>query len=128
MTVGQQGGMILPVGPGIGPTHVANVTRSPRRAAGRLHIITVIDPIATIPGPPGTQLGMMQGSVWLVTVAAGRLPIKTMGWQFSMIMIGMGGCGMGVGTGPGGWMGAWQCGLSCITLSVIRAAGGTEFS
>jgi hypothetical protein len=29
-----------------------------------------------------------------------------------------------VGTGAGGWMGAWQCGVSCMTMSPCRAAPG----
>ena len=63
--------MILPVGLGIGPTHEAHVTMSPARAAGLPLITTVADPIATMPGPAGTQLACMHGTVIEVTVAAG---------------------------------------------------------
>ena len=98
--------MILPVGPGMGPTHVRKLTMSPSLAAGRPPVNTVIDPKATIPGPPGMQLGIMQIIVWLVTTAAGRPPIRTFGITAVMMGMGIGGCGIGVGTGAGGWMGA----------------------
>ncbi len=102
MTFTEQGGMILPVGQGIGPTQPGKLTMSPRRAAGLPPVNTLIDPIAIIPGPPGTQPGMIQGKVWLKTTAAGRLLIKTVGTTAGMIWIGMGGCGKGVGVGAGG--------------------------
>lgn len=44
-----------------------------------------------------------------------------------MIMSGIGGCGTGVGVGAGGWIGAWQWGASCRTMSVILAAGLPKF-
>lgn len=102
MTFTEQGGMILPVGQGIGPTQPGKLTMSPRRAAGLPPVNTVIDPITIVPGPPGTQPGIIQGKVWLVTIAAGRLLIKTVGTTAGMIWIGMGGCGKGVGVGAGG--------------------------
>ena len=68
--------------------------------------MTVVEPIETMPGPAGTQLGSMHGVVMLVTTAAGRLPIITVGMHLPTIASGMGGCGTGVGTGAGGWIGA----------------------
>lgn len=124
MTVGQQGGMILPVGLGMGATQLGKFTKSPRRAAGRKLIITEDEPFATIPGAPGTQVGIVQGLVMLVTTAAGRLPIITVVTVAVRMGCGIGGCGTGVGTGAAGCMGAWQCGASWRTLSVCRAAGG----
>ena len=106
ITLGEQGGMILPVGQGMGPTQVGQLTMSPNLAAGNLPVKTEEDPFTIIPGPPGTQPGMMQGKVWLVTTAAGRLLISTVGTVASTIWIGIGGCGIGVGTGAGGWIGA----------------------
>lgn len=91
MTVGAPGGRILPVGLGIGATHDVKATRSPTRAAGLPPIITVIEPIATTPGPPGTHGGTVHGPVMLPTVAAGRLPIMTVGTQLSRIGNGIGG-------------------------------------
>lgn len=58
MTFVEQGGMILPVGEGIGATQEGKLTMSPIRAAGSPPVITEVDPFATIPGPPGTQLGI----------------------------------------------------------------------
>ncbi len=63
MTLIEQGGMILPVGHGMGPTQVGKLTISPNLAAGRLLVNTDDEPMAIIPGPPGTQPGMMQGRV-----------------------------------------------------------------
>jgi len=98
--------MILPDVQGMGPTQVAKVTISPKRAAGKPPVITDDEPTVTMPGPPGTQPGMAQGIVWLVTTAAGRPLIITVGTVAVMIGIGIGGCGRGVGVGDGGWMGA----------------------
>lgn len=102
ITFKEQGGMILPVGEGIGATQEGKLTMSPSRAAGKPPVNTDDEPIATMPGPAGTQLGIMQGMVWLVTIAAGRLLIKTVATTAVMIGIGIGGCGMGVGTGAAG--------------------------
>ena len=119
--MGHPGGRILPVGPGIGATQLACAVISPTLAAGRLPSRTVAEPNATIPGPAGTHGGVVQGVVVLVNVAAGRFPISTVGVPLMMVR-GKGGCGTGVGTGAGGWIGAWQCGESCNTISVILAA------
>src|SRR5215217_7212896 len=97
---------------------------SPTRAAGRPPIITFVEPIAIIPGPFGTHDGSMHGAVMLPTTAAGRLAIITVITALDTIGSGSAGCGTGVGTGAGGWIGAWQCGASCSTLSDMRAAGG----
>lgn len=102
MTLGEQGGMILPVGLGIGATQLGQATISPKRAAGRNPIITEDEPFATIPGPPGTHVGIMHGLVMLVTTAASRKLILTVGTVAKMMGCGIGGCGTGVGTGPGG--------------------------
>jgi hypothetical protein len=102
ITVGEPGGRILPVGLGIGATQDANDTRSPTRAAGRPPSMTVVDPMATTPGPPGTHGGTMQFCVMLPTTAAGRLSIKTVMTQPLTIGNGIGGCGSGVGVGAGG--------------------------
>jgi hypothetical protein len=49
---------------------------------------------------------MVQTFVMLVTTAASRFPIFTVGMVAEMMGCGMGGWGTGVGTGAGGWMGA----------------------
>jgi hypothetical protein len=108
----------------MGATQVVNCTRSPTRAAGRPPIITVVDPIAITPGPPGTHGGIKHGCVMAPTTAAGKLPIKTVGTHPPTMGNGIGGCGIGVGTGAAGWIGAWQCGASCNVKSDMRAAGG----
>ena len=126
MTVGDPGGRIFPVGLGIGATHDANDTMSPTLPAGRPPIITVVEPIAITPGPPGTHGGIMHGCVMLPTTAAGVLSMSTVIAQLPTIAKGIGGCGIGVGTGAGGWIGAWQCGASCSVWSPMRAAGGTS--
>ena len=77
-----------------------------------------------MPGPAGMQPGSKHGIVMDVTVAAGMLPINTVGAPGGMIASGNPGCGSGVGAGAGGWMGAWQCGMVCSTMSPTRAAGG----
>ena len=69
--------MTVPVGLGIGATQVACDDMSPTRAAGMLLIRTVAEPLATMPGPPGTQPGSMQGAVVSVTRAAGAPPTST---------------------------------------------------
>jgi hypothetical protein len=55
-----------------------------------------------MPGPAGMQPGNRHGIVMEVTVAAGRLPIKTVGAPGGMIASGNPGCGNGVGVGAGG--------------------------
>ena len=102
ITLVEQGGSILPVGLGIGATHEANATMSPIRAAGSIPISTVAEPLATKPGPPGTQEGSRHGSVMVVTTAAWRLLIMTVGMQASTSWWVLHGCGMGVGTGAAG--------------------------
>jgi hypothetical protein len=99
ITVTQPGGMICPIGLGIGATHEECSVWSPTRAAGRLLISTVVEPIMIMPGPAGTQPGSRQGIVIEVTVAAGRLPISTVGAPGGMIASGNPGCGSGVGVG-----------------------------
>ncbi len=64
--------------------------------------MTVIEPIMTSPGPPGTQPGKRHGIVMEVAVAAGKLPIITVGTPGGMIVSGRPGCGNGVGAGAGG--------------------------
>lgn len=78
ITVGQQGGMILPTGEGIGATQPVCAVMSFARAAGMLSIITVPEPIAIMPGPPGTQLGSMHGADVSATRAAGGPPIMVL--------------------------------------------------
>jgi len=87
---------------------------------------TVVEPIITWPGPAGMHPGNRHGIVMEVTVAAGRLPMSTVGAPGGMISSGNPGCGSGVGVGAGGCIGAWQCGMLCNTMSVTRAAGGTS--
>jgi hypothetical protein len=77
-----------------------------------------------MPGPAGMHPGSRQGIVMEVAVAAGKLPINTVGAPGGMIASGNPGCGSGVGAGAGGWIGAWQCGMAWMTMSVMRAAGG----
>ncbi len=75
----EHGGIILPVGLGIGPTHVGQDTMSPWRAAGLPLIITDVEPIATMPGPAGMHGANLQISVMEVAVAAARLLMITLG-------------------------------------------------
>ncbi len=69
--------------------------------------MTVAEPFAIMPGPPGTQTGIEQGAEVSVTLAAGCPPMKTFACPFT-IANGMGGCGCGVGVGAAGCIGAWQ--------------------
>ena len=94
--------MIFPVGLGMGATQLANMTMSPMRAAGSMLIKTEDEPFTTTPGAPGTQVGMLHGLVMLVTIAASRLLIFTVGTVAVWIGCGIGGCGTGVGTGAAG--------------------------
>src|SRR5947207_7388259 len=97
---------------------------SPFRAAGMLHIITVKQPSVTMPGPPGTHGGSLHGVVCDVIVAPCRLLTMTVAAQLLVIVSMRHEWGTGVGTGAGGWIGAWQCGESCLHLSDMRAAAG----
>ena len=90
MTVGHPGGMIFPVGDGMGATHDMWAVMSPTRAAGRPPIFTVEDAFAIIPGPAGTQEGNMQGLVVSSNRAAILPPIMTVG---SPLMIARGSAG-----------------------------------
>lgn len=101
ITVGQPGGRIFPVGPGMGATQEECSVMSPTRAAGSPPMRTVPDACMIIPGPPGTHPGSRQGPVMSVIRAAGIFPINTVGSPL-MIVRGKGGCGTGVGTGAGG--------------------------
>src|SRR5258708_2676195 len=105
ITVGQPGGRILPVGEGMGATHAECIVVSPTRAAGINPIITVVEAIIIMPGPPGAQPGRRQGAVISVMRAAGLPPIRTLGCPL-MMASGIGGWGRGVGTGAGGCIGA----------------------
>jgi hypothetical protein len=102
ITVVEQGGIILPVGLGIGATHEVNATRSPIRAAGSVPVNTVAEPFAIMPGPAGTQGISLHGSVIEVTTAAWRWLIITVAQQATMILCVTQGCGTGVGTGAAG--------------------------
>ena len=124
LTVGHPGGITFPTGAGIGATHDMCAVMSFTRAAGIFPIITVVEPIAIIPGPAGTHDGSMHGVDMSVTRAAGIFPIITVGHPGGIIVSGSPGCGTGVGTGAGGWIGAWQCGESCLIMSPTRAAAG----
>ena len=86
----------------MGATQEANATMSPILAAGMDPIITVAEPWLTTPGPPGTQLGSMQGEVPLDTTAADIPAMLTVGTQPLTRVTGMGGCGKGVGVGNAG--------------------------
>jgi hypothetical protein len=63
MTVGQPGGMMVPLGLGMGATQLAWFVMSPTLAAGMPPMSTVADPFIINPGPPGTQPGSMHGAV-----------------------------------------------------------------
>ena len=91
----------MPTGDGMGATQLAWAVKSFMRAAGRLPIKTVADPLAIMPGPAGTQPGNIHGADVSVALAAGMLPIKTVGCPL-IIASGSAGCGTGVGTGAGG--------------------------
>jgi hypothetical protein len=97
MTSTEHGGIILPVGLGIGATQLGQVTISPIRADGLPLIMTVEDPTATKPGAAGGQGAITQGTVIDVTVAAGRLLMITLGETTFTIGNGIGGCGTGDG-------------------------------
>jgi hypothetical protein len=100
-TVGQHGGMIFPVGAGIGATQLECAVMSAIRAAGKPPISTVSEALAIMPGPAGTHAGRMQGTVESDNRAAGGPPMSTLGWPETMAK-GSGGWGTGVGVGAGG--------------------------
>ena len=81
----------MPVGLGIGATQDGKLTMSPTRAAGLPPINTVAEPIAIMPGPPGTHGGTRHGCVIEPTTAAGKFPIRTVGTVLAMIGNGIGG-------------------------------------
>src|SRR3954468_20442048 len=72
MTVVLHGGRILPVGDGMGATQEVCAVMSPIRAAGLFSMSTVIDPMATMPGPAGTHVASTHGWDMSLTRAAGR--------------------------------------------------------
>ncbi len=115
---------MFPTGLGMGATQDGCEDISPTRAAGIFWAITVADPFAIMPGPAGTQGTNVQIFVMSAMRAAGIFPIRTVVAPGGIIGSGKAGCGTGVGVGAGGWIGAWQCGAVCKTLSVTRAAGG----
>jgi hypothetical protein len=78
-TVGAPGGIIVPVGLGIGATQAACVVMSPTRAAGMFAMRTVGEPCVIRPGPPGTHPGRRHGVVVSVIRAAGWFEISTVG-------------------------------------------------
>jgi hypothetical protein len=93
----EHGGMIFPVGLGMGPTQLGQVTISPRRADGFPLIITDDEPTATNPGAAGGHGAIKQGTVMLITVAAGKLLIITLGDTAITKANGIGGWGTGAG-------------------------------
>ncbi|MFA6045533.1 MAG: hypothetical protein WC718_11155 [Phycisphaerales bacterium] len=102
ITVGQQGGKILPVGEGIGATQLVWAVSSPARAAAKLMIFTVAEPLEIIPGPPGTQVGNEHGLDISLMRAAAAPPMVTVAAPGGMMSSGSAGCGAGVGVGAGG--------------------------
>ena len=105
ITVGQPGGIIFPTGPGIGATQAGCAVKSLTLAAGIPPIITEVEPMTTVAGPPGTHPARVHGVVVLPILAAGWLPMSTLNAPV-MIVTGSAGCGTGVGTGAGGCIGA----------------------
>ena len=65
------------------------------RAAGLPLISTDDEPLEIMPGAPGEQPGNMHGKVCEAWTAAGKLLNITLGEQFNVIVIGMGGCAIG---------------------------------
>ena len=98
--------MSLPTGDGIGATHVVCEVISLVRAIGFLHAITLVEPIAIMPGPAGIHDGNIQGKELSMTTAAGILPTITVAAPGPVMDNGKAGWGTGVGTGAGGWIGA----------------------
>lgn len=106
ITVVQQGGMIFPVGDGIGATHEAWAVSSPARAAASFMIVTVAEPLEIMPGPPGAQVGSEHGLDMSDKRAAAAPPMVTVAAPGGMMSRGRAGWGAGVGVGAGGWIGA----------------------
>jgi hypothetical protein len=88
ITVGEHGGITFPTGAGIGATHEAWAVMSFARAAGRLPIITFVEPWLITPGPAGTHDGSVQGPLMLPTTAAGIELISTVGTVLATIASG----------------------------------------
>jgi hypothetical protein len=55
----------------MGATQLACMVMSPTLAAGIPPIMTVAEPLVTVPGPAGTQPAVVQGPVILPNLAAG---------------------------------------------------------
>ena len=85
MTVGHPGGIIWPVGLGMGAMQVEWSVMSPTLAAGNPPIFTVADPFMIIPGPPGTHPGSKHGPVVSVIRAAAMPPINTVGAPLTIV-------------------------------------------
>ena len=95
----------MPTGDGMGATHEVWAVISLIRAAGIIENLTVIEPFATIPGPPGTHPGIIQGSDLHRAVTAGLFAIITVGFPS---INARGSPESRCWNGPRGWMGAWQ--------------------
>jgi len=61
----------------MGATQLGCEVMSFTLAAGIPPTMTVVEPIATVAGPPGTQPASVHGVVTLPTCAAGWLPMST---------------------------------------------------
>lgn len=79
------------MGEGIGAAQAEWAVLSPARAAGMLAIITVAEPLAIMPGPPGAQPASMQGLDWSVARAAAAPPIFTVAAPGGMMSRGIAG-------------------------------------
>jgi len=101
ITVRQPGGIIFPTGPGMGATQLGCAVKSLTLPAGNPPIMTVNEPMTTVPGPPGTQPANVHGVVVLEIRAAGWLPMSTLNAPVTIVITRLG-CGTGVGTGAGG--------------------------
>jgi hypothetical protein len=101
ITVRHPGGIIFPTGLGMGATQLVCAVISFTLAAGIPPTMTVVDPMTTLAGPPGTQPAVVHGVVVLPIWAAGWLPMSTVNAPV-IIVTGRAGCGTGVGVGAGG--------------------------
>ena len=79
----------------MGATQLVWDVMSFTRATGFLQAITDVEPMATIPGPPGTQPGNIQGSDWSITTAAGILHTMTVAAPGPVMVKGNAGWGKG---------------------------------